>query len=434
VGESYDSMVDGLVESDRVHSRVYTDPTIFEVEIDRIFHNGWVFVGHESEVPEPGDFRTKTLGRQPVIMVRGSDGIVRVLMNRCTHRGAVVCPYERGNTTFFTCAYHSWTFRNSGELAVVPHPERYDEDFDKAALGLRPAPLVESYRKFVFACLNPDGPAFDAYLNAGARRELDLFTDIAPAGEVSVAAGVHKYAYDGNWKLQVENNVDAYHFNFVHRSFWQIQSKRSGVRLDALGTSTSVGRIRSLGGGHVAWDYRPMNAKLGRMAVSEDPRIPTYMRTYYSDLIARHGAEETVALLTASPAHAYIFPNLALIGSQIRVMKPTSVDHTEVLVYPALLLGAPEELNERRIRGHESFYGPAGGGATDDFEIFARLQTGLQSTIDPWVLHSRGRGMEEIDADGFLSGQITDELGSRAIFGHWNSVMSGSNNCGEVSS
>jgi phenylpropionate dioxygenase-like ring-hydroxylating dioxygenase large terminal subunit len=421
-------LVEGLVRIDRVHSKVYTDPTIFDGEIDRIFHRGWVFVGHESEIPEPGDFRTKTIGRQPVIMVRGTDGIVRVLMNRCTHRGTVVCPHERGNTAFFTCAYHSWTFRNSGELAVVPHPERYDEDFDKAVLGLRPAPLAASYREFVFACLDPHGPTFDEYLNGGARRELDLFTDIAPAGRVSVTAGTHKYAYSGNWKLQVENNVDAYHFNVVHRSFWQIQNKRGGIRLDGLGTGTSAGRIRALGNGHVAWDYRPLNGKLGRMAVSEDPRIPDHMRTYYADLIARDGADETVALLTASPAHAYIFPNLALIGSQIRVMNPIAVDRTEVLVYPALLIGAPDELNERRMRGHEAFYGPAGGGATDDFEIFARVQTGLQASIDPWVLHSRGLGMEAVDAEGFVSGQITDELGSRAIFSHWYEVMSGRSN------
>ena len=81
-----------LVRDDRVHGTIYTDPAIFEEEMERIFHRGWVFVGHEGEIPSPGDYRTCRLGRQPVIFVRGADGAVRVLMNRCTHRGTVVCP------------------------------------------------------------------------------------------------------------------------------------------------------------------------------------------------------------------------------------------------------------------------------------------------------------------------------------------------------
>jgi len=106
-------------------------------------------------------------------------------------------------------------------------------------------------------------------------------------------------------------------------------------------------------------------------------------------------------------------------------MQPKAVNHTEVFVYPTLLGGAPEEFNSRRIKAHEAFYGPAGGGATDDLEIFARLDTGLHADVDPWVLMARGLGKEELDLDGFLSGQITDELGSRTILHHWRDVMSG---------
>lgn len=415
-----------LVQCDRVHGSVYTDAAIFEAEIEQIYHRGWVFVGHESEIPAAGDYRTRDIGRQPVIFARGDDNVVRVLMNRCTHRGSIVCPYERGSATFFTCAYHSWTFRNNGTLTAVPHDERYGPEFDKTTMGLRPAPRVASYREFVFSSLGVDGPSFDEYLNAGARRELDLFTDMAPSGRIGANIGIHKYAYDGNWKLQAENNVDAYHFSFVHRSFWQIQMKRSGARLDRLGTSASRGRIRSLGNGHIAWDYRPLNGKIGVMAVDDDPSFTDDQRAYYRALVDAHGREKTCNLVTASPAHAFIFPNLALIGSQIRVLVPRRVDHTEVRVHPTVLVGASDAMNERRIKAHEAFYGPAGGGATDDFEIFARLGKGLQATVDPWVLMSRGLALEEIDADGFVSGQITDELGSRAIFDHWRTVMDAS--------
>ena len=108
---------DSLVQEDRVHSRVYTDPQIFEDEMERIFHRGWVFVGHASEIPEPGDYRLAWVGRYPIIMVRGEDGEVRLLSNRCRHRANTVCQLERGNTRFFRCDYHGWMYRNDGQLA-----------------------------------------------------------------------------------------------------------------------------------------------------------------------------------------------------------------------------------------------------------------------------------------------------------------------------
>ena len=142
-------------------------------------------------------------------------------------------------------------------------------------------------------------------------------------------------------------------------------------------------------------------------------------------LIERDGRDAVRDLMTASPAHGYIFPNVCILASQIRVMQPTAVDRTELYVYPMLLDGAPEEINVKRIRAHEGFYGPAGGGATDDFEIFARGAMGMRATVDPWLHISRGLGMEEIDADGHISGQLTDELGCRTILHHWREVMSG---------
>jgi phenylpropionate dioxygenase-like ring-hydroxylating dioxygenase large terminal subunit len=413
------SAYDELVCDDRVHSRIYTDPEIFEEELDRVFHRGWVYVGHEGEVPEPGDFRSTLVGRQPVILVRGDDGTVRVLMNRCTHRGTVVCPHERGNAARFTCVYHAWSFRNTGELAAVPYDERYDETFDRSQLGLRPAPRVGTYRGFVFASLAQRGQPFDDYLVPGVRRQLDLATDISPSLRLSLAAGVHKYAFDGNWKLQAENNVDAYHFNFVHRSFWQVVQGRRGT----FANGTSAARVRSLGNGHVDWDYRPLRRDLGDRALDDDPALPPWQRDYVRSLVELHGPERTAELLGAGQAHVFVFPNLALIQHQIRVMFPTRVDHTDLTVAPTLLVGAPDEVNAQRIRAHESFYGPAGGGATDDFEVFARQALGLRAEVDPWLLLARGRGREEVDADGHVTGQVTDELGSRAILQHWRSVM-----------
>jgi phenylpropionate dioxygenase-like ring-hydroxylating dioxygenase large terminal subunit len=214
---------------------------------------------------------------------------------------------------------------------------------------------------------------------------------MSPEGKLLVNVGVHKYQFQGNWKLQAENNIDAYHFSFVHASFVDIQRKRSGYNIAAVASGESRGRIRDLGGGHVAWDYRPLNRNLARMAMDDDPSYPDWRRAYHKQLIAGHGAEKARALILGNPSHAFIFPNLALVGSQLRVMQPTHVDHTKMFVYPHVLAGVPDEVNLQRIRAHEAFYGPAGGGATDDFEIFSRIDRGLEAQVDPWVLISRAR-------------------------------------------
>src|SRR5262249_15906490 len=142
--------ISDLVSDDRVHRLVYVDPDIFELEMKRMFYNTWVFVGHESEVAHPGDYKTMTLGRKPVILTRDASGKIFVLFNRCAHRAAIVCRQERGTSSYFRCLYHGWTYSNSGELVGVPFRSGYGEDFKTEEFGLTRVPHVQSYRGFVF--------------------------------------------------------------------------------------------------------------------------------------------------------------------------------------------------------------------------------------------------------------------------------------------
>jgi phenylpropionate dioxygenase-like ring-hydroxylating dioxygenase large terminal subunit len=416
---------DELVRDDRVHDRVYTDPQIFEEEIDRIFHRGWVFVGHEGELPERGDYRTRELGRQPVIFVRGDDGVVRVLMNRCTHRGSAVCPYERGNTRRFTCAYHGWTFRNTGGLAAVPHPEQYGDSLDRDSLGLRPVPRCESYRGFVFASLSAEVVPLASHLGPRVLAEMDIAADLSPTGRLDVTAGVHKFGYGGNWKLQLENSVDGYHISHLHRSYFRIQEERSGSDGMRFASGSSPALVHSLGNGHVAWDMSPVG--FGKATIERLRGTPGWPREYYDALVAAHGSTRADEVLSHGAGHVAIFPNLVIIASQLRLIRPIAVGRTEVFIYPTLLGDVPAEVNEQRLRRHESFYGPAGGGATDDLEVFERVTTGLRAKVDPWIRIDRGLGRDEVHQDGTVTGHITSELSNRAILGHWRRVM-----CGEV--
>jgi phenylpropionate dioxygenase-like ring-hydroxylating dioxygenase large terminal subunit len=144
-----------LVQESRVHRRIYLEQEVFDLEMERIFERNWVFVGHESEVPAPGDFKTIPIGTQPAIMTRDENGDLHVLMNRCMHRAATVCQEERGNCSAFRCWYHGWTYNHKGELIGLPYANGYGASFDKRKFGLIKAARVEKYRGLSSPALLP---------------------------------------------------------------------------------------------------------------------------------------------------------------------------------------------------------------------------------------------------------------------------------------
>src|ERR1700712_2970566 len=210
--------VEELVRDDRVHARVYTDPAIFELEMERIFRRTWLFACHESQIAKPGDFITVTLARQPIIVSRTEDGDVAAMFNRCTHRGSLLCREHTGNATIFQCPFHGWAFRCNGQLAGIPFKGSYSPEFlETTNLDLARVPRVGRYRGFVFLSLAADGVPFDAFI-LQLKRGIDNLLDRSPGGEVIADSGVHRYEYKGNWKLQIENGIDEYHPPFSHAS------------------------------------------------------------------------------------------------------------------------------------------------------------------------------------------------------------------------
>ena len=248
--------LDELVQEHRVHRKIYTEPEIFALEMERIFERGWVFLGHESEVAQVGDYKTVRFGSQPAIMTRDEDGAIHVIMNRCMHRGATICQQERGNANYFRCWYHGWTYSSRGELIGLPYPGGYGSHFDRGKFALIKAARVATYRGLVFASLTPEVEELPDYLGA-AKYYLDLFMDLSPEGAVEARAGTHKYGYDGNWKFQMENGVDGYHANFVHQSFFEVQGKKLGRKVAQLFTESSAMESKDLGHGHSILDMAP---------------------------------------------------------------------------------------------------------------------------------------------------------------------------------
>lgn len=399
----------------RVHRQVYTNPDIFTAEMQRLFHHNWVYVGHESEVPHPGDYKTTYVGLYPVILSHAEDGQFHVLLNRCMHRGAVVCREDRGHANHFRCIYHNWVYQNDGTLVGAAQSSGYPEEFDKTSRSLVSAPRVQSYRGLVFASFNGEvEPLEDRLAHVG--RYIDAWCDRSPEGRISLPRGGHRYQYPANWKLQVENGVDGYHGNYVHESFTKIL-ERSGEA-----SRKEVHRARNtLQEGNHAKGLPKGDAMLERKFGTLGTFDYTSREDYRAQLRQAHGEERLEDILTQR--NILIFPNLMLFESHVRVIRPVSFDATIVDNYPTWFEGAPEDLNTARLREHERFFGPASFGATDDIEIFVQVQTGLKGEPAEWLDMSRGLHRERID-DVERIGHSTDENPQRAIYRGWAEAMS----------
>jgi phenylpropionate dioxygenase-like ring-hydroxylating dioxygenase large terminal subunit len=416
--------LDDLIRDDAVHRRAYVDEAVFALEMERIFGTTWVYVAHESELPNPGDFKTTTIGRNPVIVTKTASGAIAVMYNRCAHRALTVCEAREGNAGFFRCPYHGWTYDLAGNLTGAPFPTGYAEGFDKAAFGLQHVARVDAYRGFIFACLDANVGCLHEWLS-GATEYLDAFTDAAPAGKIGARAGVHRYHYAGNWKLALEGSVDGYHPYVLHKSFFDWQSQRSGKRSDMYSREGSTSYVAALPNGHALGDSR--KEFLGSNVFYERTRMSPGGPALIAELEQSYGADGTKQLLSEAGGMGFnlmVFPNLILIQAQIRVVFPVAVDRTNVEVRPTTLEGVPAKVNQMRLRSHELFHGPAGFGGPDDLEAFNRTQRGLQAAEVEWLDFARGRHREQVEADRIV-GQITDETHQRGIYRQWLRLMRG---------
>ncbi len=151
-------------EDGRIPHSTTADAEIVKQESERIQQGSWLFIAHENEIPNPGDYKALSLAQQPVIVVRDDDGRVRVLFNICRHRAVTVCREGKGNTRYFQCAYHGWMYNTKGNLVGVNGAEPYGQRFRKETKGLAPLPRVEMYRGFIFASLSATGETLSEYL------------------------------------------------------------------------------------------------------------------------------------------------------------------------------------------------------------------------------------------------------------------------------
>ena len=428
-----------LVQPGRVHRDAYTDPGIFDLEMERIFGRAWLLLGHDSQIPRAGDFVTTQMGRQPVLMVRQRGGGVAVLFNRCAHRGSTVCSAARGTVTQFVCPYHGWTYGLDGALLAVPSPDGYAEDRhpQHTGLGLAEVPRREVYRGFVFASLAADGPSLKDFLGP-LISSFDDLVDRAPDGEVEVevAGGVSRHAYDGNWKFVLENHLDTIHPRYVHASSIAAANEQDdGSPTDGAG-EVGVRQMRQNGAPNELWegiglwvaggghgymaDYHD-DEKL--VAASDDPVHLEYQKR----MEAAYGRKRAREILSVTRWNSIVFPNVSFMSQfgQLRIVRPLAAGRTVLDTYVFRLKGAPEAMFRRAVAFANVVNGTGSPVLTDDLEVYERLQSGLGADGNEWVDTGRGFGGDVRDGDNGLDrgGTGTSEIAVRNQFRAWAGYM-----------
>ncbi len=415
------SDLDALYSKDaKVATEMYEDPELFKEEMEKIFKNTWVWVAHESEFPEKGSFRLSQVGLEPVIVVRDRKGKIHCMVNRCRHRAATVCEVKKGKTSSFQCPYHGWGYGLDGSLRALPYPEQYGDDFDKTQHGLLKL-RTESYNGMVFATFNEDQEPLVDFLGPEVCRYIDLFMKQGGGFPVK-AIGEHQFSVPMNWKVQLENTTDAYHFPIVHKSFMQTLDEATEEMFDFL--DKGRGWVEDLGNGHSVMMMIPEREDLDDgLDEPVEPRFEALAEEIRAEGYDEHQTRKIVKAVGGAGFNLNLFPNVSFSLAFLRVLTPVSVEKTDIRHIALGMDGGPVAANQERLRLHEHFQGPMGFGSPDDAEVWERVQRGTKGGEELPILVNRGLVDEEPGVMG-PRGHISAETGMRAAYEMWKRMMS----------
>ena len=419
----------------RVHRSAYKSREVFERELKLIFQRCWLYIGHRTEIANPGDFVTRTVGGRKIIFTRNRTGEVLALFNACTHRGATVCRESRGNAKSHTCPYHGWTFNSGGRLVSTFSSEGYRKDLnDDGRLDLPRVPLLDDYRGFYFLNYNPRAVSLSDYL-AGAKDVIDSYCDQCADGDAGlyIVGGEHAYSIRANYKYLAENSYDGYHVVPTHISYLEYLVDRTKGTRDAdivAGTAAgfrSRGSAKGVGHGHALLSsFVPTGRPVAHWIERWGPKVKAEIDTNRARLETRFGTERA-AYLAEMQKNLVVFPNLVFndnVGLTIRVIEPIGPNEIYVRAWGLAHAGEAPELLEIRLDNFSNFLGPAGFGSADDIEMLELCQDGIEHSTTTWTELSKGM---DVDADDLRlqEGAPDDECQMQAYWTQWDRVMRG---------
>ena len=412
-----------LVEEDRVHRDLYIDPEVFQLEMERLWSRTWIYVGHTSQVPQAGDFITVDIAAKPLILVRQADGSVRLLMNRCAHKGTKLVYDFAGNTgKTLRCPYHAWTYRLDGTLLNIPLKQGYD------GTGLRETGLAavthEVYRGFIFARL-ADGPGLGEYFG-DSLSSIDNLADRSPEGELEITGGCLRYLHNCNWKMFVENLNDTMHPMIAHASSAGTAKKLWEGKPAEMPKPMAIEQYAPFANDYKFFDdmgvrvyphghgFSGVNFSI-HSAYSSIPEYEQAMQRTY-------GPERAKQILGTVRHNTVYYPSLTIKGAiqSIRVARPLAADKTVIESWTFRLKGAPAKLLERTVMYNRLINSPMSVVGHDDLHCYRSAQEGLAAEGNEWVsLHRNFRPGER----GEMTCNGTSEISMRNQFRAWREFM-----------
>ncbi|MCC5575368.1 Rieske 2Fe-2S domain-containing protein [Microtetraspora sp. AC03309] len=413
--------LDGLVSLERgeVDRRIFSDQEIFDLEMEQIFGRAWLFLCHETQIPNRGDFFQAVMGRDNVLVVRQKNGGIKALLNSCAHRGNAVCRAEEGNARNFLCTYHGWSYNIDGRLQGVPGQRKfYQDDFDKSRHGLREVAQVASYKGFVFGTHDVSAPPLDEFLGATGRLGLDL---LAERGRMEVVPGIQKFVIDCNWKFALDNLYDWYHPQVTHASAFHkgvlgdaSDGEPAAEAIDMAGVSMQSGADLSAPRSGITGIDFDQTVVVGEYGHAIGGPTADSVGNLELDRSWRQTpqAREALGPIGVNVAgHPGVFPTTwVTTTSQLSLRIPRSPSTTEIWWFTFVDRDSAPEMQQLTVMIANRVFGPAGLLEQDDGENWS------QSTQQTYGTASRR--VPQLLNMGLGQGQIVKEHGLARIDGH----------------
>ncbi|WP_052493420.1 aromatic ring-hydroxylating dioxygenase subunit alpha [Rhodococcus sp. MEB064] len=415
----------GIAEG-RFPARAFNDQSVYDLEQERLFSRAWCFLAHESEIPAAGDYVTRFIGNNSIIVARGEDGKIHASLNMCRHRGNVMCKSEMGNSSHFRCSFHGWTYKNTGQLIGVPYmKEGYEGRLKRKDWSLVSV-RIDTYEGLIFGTLDADADSLDDYLG-DFRFYLDLYLKHGEQG-CEVHGPPDHWLANTDWKICAENFAgDGYHTPVAHQWGFHLGYFPSSGSTHSQGWAASVpGRGHGVGLGHSP-NFPPFGGF--------PPELAEEMKGVFSPEQTQVFSKVRTAVGTVFPNLSFLMQPFSLVPGEpgvrfvtMRLYHPVGPGRMEMYSWCLVPKGASQEYKDAAYRAYTLAFGQAGTFEQDDFENWAKVTRSAASTMVKDVDFPYSMGMDsDPDPDfagpGHVVTPYVNDTNFRNLWSRWGDYL-----------